>query len=395
MQSFFSFSQVDDPYPLYARLRAAGPAVQVSPGTFAVGRYEEAMYVLKNPSPFSSTVLGGAGGAGFGARTIIGTDPPDHTRLRNIVNKAFTPRMVAALEPRIREITRGLIDDVIRRGELDLIRDIAIPVPVIIIAEILGIDPERREDFKRWSDAFVFPRVGAGQDMAGFEQNRSEFREYFEGVIDARRAEPRDDLISALVRAEGEDTLTPGEVMAFTVLLLIAGNETTTNLIGNAVLALLTHEDQLALVRANPELVPNLVEEALRWDSPVQMIMRLATRDADISGVKVPAGSMVMPMFASANRDERQFPDGDRFDVTRTNARDHIAFGYGPHFCLGAPLARLEAQVFLGDIVRRLPGLEQTDGSVERLDSFLLRGPRRLPLRFDQERAAALAAVPA
>jgi cytochrome P450 len=215
-------------------------------------------------------------------------------------------------------------------------------------------------------------------------------------VIEARRAEPKGDLISALVRAEGEDTLTAAEVMAFTVLLLIAGNETTTNLIGNAVLALLTHPDQLDLVRSNPGLVPNLVEEALRWDSPVQLIMRMTTRDAAIGGVRVPAGSMVMPMFASANRDERRFPDADRFDVTRANARDHIAFGYGPHFCLGAPLARLEAQVVLGDVVRRLPGLEQTDSAVERLDSFLLRGPRRLPLRFDTESAAAApAAVPA
>jgi cytochrome P450 len=390
---FFNLTAVEDPYPLYARLRMAGPAVQLGPGIFAVPRYEDALNVLKNTAVFSSTIMGGAG---FGARTIIGTDPPDHTRLRNIVNKAFTPRMVAAMEPRIREISSGLIDDIVARGgDFDLIEDLAIPLPVIIIAEILGIDPDRREDFKRWSDAFVFPRIGSDESANSFEESRIQFREYFSAVIEARRAEPREDLISTLVRAEGEDTLTPEEVFAFTVLLLIAGNETTTNLIGNAVLALIDHQNQLARVQADAALVPNLVEEALRWDSPVQVIMRLATRDAEIGGVKVPAGSMVMPMFASANRDERQFADADQFDVTRANARDHLAFGYGPHFCLGAPLARLEAVVALGDILERLPGLQRRQENVERLGSFLLRGPRRLPLRFDAERAPRPAAVPA
>jgi cytochrome P450 len=379
MQSFLGLSQVDDPYPIYERLRAAGPAVQLNPGIWAVGRYDDVLFVLKNHQLFSSSVLGGGG---FGARTIIGTDPPDHTRLRNIVNRAFTPRMVAAMEPRIREITTGLIDAVVTGdGRFDLIQDVAIPLPVIVIAEILGVEPERREDFKRWSDTFVFSGVAMG--TAGSEDARREFRDYFSQVIEARRREPRQDLISALTRAEGQDMLTAEEVFAFTLLLLIAGNETTTNLIGNAVLALLNHVDQFEAVKSDPARVPNLVEEVLRWDSPVQVIMRRATQDADVGGQTIPAGAVVMPMFASANRDERQFAEADRFDVLRENARDHLAFGYGPHFCLGAPLARLEAQVAMEELLSRVQNLQIAADKVERLESFLLRGPKSLPLSFD------------
>ncbi len=377
----FGSGAVEDPYPMYRLLRNAAPAVQMQPGTWAVGRYDDVLHVLKNYALFSSRILGF--GFGFGASTIIGMDPPDHTKMRNLVNRAFTPRMVAALEPRLREITKGLLDEIAPTGRLDLIADLAIPVPVIIISEILGIDPERRDDFKRWSDAFVFSGVASIDGRAGIETARREFDDYFSKVIDERRRAPKDDLISALTRAEGEDALTPAEVMSFTVLLLIAGNETTTNLIGNAVVALLKHPEQLERVRRDPSLVPNLVEEALRWDSPVQVLIRMTTQEVDLSGVTIPAGAMVMPMFASANRDERQFPDPDAFDVGRANARDHLAFGQGPHFCLGAPLARLEGLVVLEQIVQRLPGLERSEDKLERLDSFLLRGPKRLPLKFD------------
>lgn len=387
-QGFMGMIGSADPYPLYARLREAGPAVQVGPNAWAVSRYQETLFVLRNHALFSSSAL--AGGFGFGARSLIGTDPPDHTQMRNIVNRAFTPRMISALEPRIREITQGLIDGFVDSGETDLIRDLAIPVPVIIIAEILGIDSDRREDFKRWSDSFLFSGVAPGGEVGpAYETNRREFREYFEDIVEQRRRDPREDLISALTRAEEAESLSAAEVMAFVTLLLIAGNETTTNLIGNAVVALLAHPAEMERVRADLGLVPSLVEETLRWDSPVQLIMRSATRDVEIGGKTIPRGSMVMPMFASANRDERQFPDPDRFDITRSNARDHLSFGQGVHFCLGAPLARLEAQVVLEAIIDRLPGLQPAYDSVERLDSFLLRGPKRLPLTFGRAAVAA------
>jgi cytochrome P450 len=378
MQGFFGLTQVDDPYPLYRRLRGLGPAVQIAQGVWAVSRYEDVVRVLKDHASFSSRAL--SGGFGPGATTVIGADPPEHTRLRGIVNRAFTPRMVAALEPRIREITDNLIDAAEAKQEFDLVADLAVPLPVMIIAEVLGVDSARYDDFKRWSDSFLFSDAARGRVRD--EDSRQEFREYLGEVIDARRREPRDDLISALTLAEGAETLTAAEVMAFATLLLIAGNETTTNLIGNAVLALMENPDQMALAQGDRALVPNLVEEALRYQSPVQLIMRLALRDAEIGGVTIPAGSLVLPMFASANRDERRFADPDRFDIRRENARDHVAFGYGIHFCLGAPLARLEAQVALEAVVTRLTGLELAEGRVEWLDSFLLRGPRRLPLRL-------------
>jgi len=383
----FSFGRLEDPYPMYARLRAAGPAVQVSPGTFAVSRYDDVVSVLRNHAVFSSATMGFGGG--FGARTVIGADPPEHTRLRSIVNRAFTPRMVAAMEPRIREISVGLIDKVIERGECELIRDVAIPLPVIIIAEVLGIDPERREDFKRWSDSLVFSGAVAGSgDM---QVSQQEFRAYFAEAIEARRREPREDLISALTRAEEAETLTAAEVMAFTLLLLIAGNETTTNLIGNAMLVLLENPGQLARVQADSSLVPNMIEEALRYESPVQLIMRTCARDTEVGGSPVPRGATVIPMYASANRDERQFPEPDRFDIGRSNARDHVAFGYGPHFCLGAPLARLEGQVVFEELLQRLPVIERVEDKVEWLPSPLIRGPKSLRLKFDQDAALAAA----
>ncbi len=373
----FSFGGMDNPYPMYARLRDAGPAVQTGGGTWAISRYEDVVGVLKNHAVFSSAAMGFGGGA-FSARTIIGTDPPEHTRLRNIVNRAFTPRMVAAMEPRIREITTELLDRIAAGEDFDLIRDLAIPLPVIVIAEILGIDPERREDFKRWSDSMVFS--GALSGGGALQTSQDEFRAYFSNVIDARRHEPRDDLISALTRAEEAETLSPQEVMAFTILLLIAGNETTTNLIGNAMLALLDHPGEMDRVSQDLSLVPGMVEEALRYESPVQLIMRTTTQDSEIGGTLVPRGAVVIPMYASANRDERQFPEPDRFDITRRNSRDHVAFGYGPHFCLGAPLARLEAQVAFEELLGRLSSLQRLEEKVEWLPSPLIRGPKRLPM---------------
>jgi len=295
--------------------------------------------------------------------------------------------MVAALEPRIREVTVELLARPESPGEIELVSALAVPLPVTIIAEILGVDPALREDFKRWSHSTVSgsprPETASDDERSRIANDREEFTEYFRQAIDERRNAPRDDLISMLVRAEDEQhALTADEVLAFTQLLLIAGNETTTNLIGNMVLALLDHPDQLQKLTDDPSRVTNTVEEALRYDPPVQFLFRSAARDMELAGTTIKQGTAVLPLYASANRDERKFPDPDRFDITR-DTQGHVAFGYGIHFCLGAPLARLEAKVALEEILRSMPGLVKKGDPIERLDSFFLRGLERLPLTYD------------
>ena len=387
----FSSETREDPYPLYAELRQKQPVFQFGP-FHLVSRYDDVVNVLKNPTLFSSAGVGDPMVGGRPTRTIVNSDPPQHTRLRNIVNRSFTPRMIAALEPRIRDITQNLIDAVSDNGEqrTDLIRDLAVPLPVIVIAEILGVEPERRADFKRWSDAVVSQVTQPGQRPTGqfnvIGDGVDGFHQYFEAALEERRRRPKDDLISALVRAETEDaSLTADEVLAFTALLLVAGNETTTNLIGNAVLTLLRRPDQLTKVLADPSLLPNALEESLRYEAPVQMLFRRTTAECKIAGVAIPAGAMVVPLLGSANRDESRYADPDRFDVMR-DSQGHLAFGQGIHFCLGAPLARLEARVALGALLQRLPFLELADDKPERVEPFFLRGLKTLALAFNPHR---------
>lgn len=371
-----------NPYPYYERLRAEAPVHLSAFGFWTVARYDDVAHMLKTPQVFSSAGMGGSSMVGnAAARSIITSDPPQHTLMRNLVNRAFTPRMVAELEPRIREIARDLIDTVIASGEMDLVRDLAVPLPVIVISRILGVDASRRDDFKRWSNAFISQFQGA-DERAG--RDREEFLAYFREQIDERRARPKDDLISALVAAEdAEVALTPDEVAGFAMLLLVAGNETTTNLIGNAMLALMNHPDQLRLVADDPSLIPNMVEETLRYDAPVQFLFRTTTQETQIAGQMIPAANVVVPIFASANRDDARYPDAARFDITR-NAQGHLAFGLGPHFCLGAPLARLEAKVVFEELFSRTRNIARTDAAPPaRIDSMFLRGLASLPVTFD------------
>ena len=382
-----------NPYPTYEELRRDAPVLHSEAWDFyAVSRYDDVVQVLKSPKLFSSSAIS-MNISGKPTRTIINTDPPLHANLRNMVNRAFTPRMVADMEPRIREITAGLLDRVAAAGQLDLVNDLAIPLPVTVIAEILGVESERHADFKRWSNAVVGAEAATtDEEREEIGRDVAEFCDYFARVIEDRSAEPRDDLISALVTAARDDAdvqLTPDDLLGFTGLLLIAGNETTTNLIGNAVMALLRHPEQMEQVLANRALLPNFVEEALRWDSPVQFMFRTATADTEIAGTKIPAGATVIPIYASGNRDDSKFPDAARFDITR-NTQGHLAFGLGIHFCLGAPLARLEARVALEQLLLRMPALRRIDEApLERVRSIFLRGIRSLPLEFD---AAAVAA---
>jgi cytochrome P450 len=317
------------------------------------------------------------------ARSLIGADPPVHGPLRNLVNRGFTPRRIAALEPRIRAIARDALNALEGERESDLVARFFMPLPVTVIAELLGVEPERSAQFKHWSDVVVSGSTGSA--AGGAEQMVRVFGEmtaYVTSITQARRAQPRDDLISTLLRAEvGETALTPFEITMFITLLLVAGNETTTNLLGNTLLALIEHPRQLAAVRRDPSLIPALVEEMLRWDTPVQFLVRRATQDVELAGTKVPAGATVMPLLASANRDDAQFPDGERFDPKRDSS-GHLGFGFGIHFCLGASLARLEARVALEELLERYAGFERASARVEYVDSYLIRGPRRLPLRL-------------
>jgi len=266
----------------------------------------------------------------------------------------------------------------------DLVRDLAIPVPVTVIAEMLGVEPERHADFKRWSDLVVEASTGPGRAnpfQKRYRENMVAFIRYLKKITHDRRREPRDDLVSTIVASQdGEIGLTDREVIQFGLLLLVAGNETTTNLIGNAVTALLGHPEQLARVAADPGQVPSLLEETLRYDAPVQLVFRNTLSDTEIAGVPIPSGETVAVLLGSANRDERRFPEPDRFDVGR-NPQAHIGFGFGKHFCLGASLARLEAKVALEALVPELPKLRGPSGDIERIDSFLVRGPTRLDLR--------------
>jgi cytochrome P450 len=303
--------------------------------------------------------------------------------MRAIVNRGFTPRRIAAWEARATAIAAECVEELRRGGPFDLVAGLAIPLPVGIIAEMLGVEPSRRADFKRWSDTVIDMSTGPGRTerfSPRIVDAVVELAVYLRAVAEDRKRRPADDLVSVIAaQQDGETALSIREVIQFAMLLLVAGNETTTNLIGNAVTALLDHPDQLARVVADPALVPAAIEETLRWDAPVQIVFRNATQDVEIAGTRIPKGAYVAPLLGSANRDERRFPDPDRFDVTR-DPQGHVAFGFGKHFCLGASLARMEARVALEALLPELPRLER-ERPRPLVDSFLVRGPRRLELR--------------
>jgi cytochrome P450 len=291
--------------------------------------------------------------------TVISADPPLHGHLRDIVNRGFTPSQIERIAPRIQEITDALLDDIVARGDLELMADLAIPLPVTVIAELLGVAPERGDDFKRWSDLFIstLAQMPDAETFKRIERAMQEFADYFSEVIKARKKDPQDDLISTIVHADTpEGTLSDVQILAFCRLLLIAGNETTTNLIARMVGTLLDHPEQFAKLRTDLSLLPNAVEETLRYAGIVPTLPRLTTQDVEVGGVKIPAGQIVMPFFMAANRDPRRFPEPDRYDITRKTT-GHLGFGFGAHFCLGAHLARLETRIAMEGIIRRLPNL--------------------------------------
>jgi cytochrome P450 len=379
----------ENPFPYYSFLRHQHPVMWLKPlNAWAISRYHDVDFAIRNPQIFSSAKwLGESIGDLNPAPEVpwmIETDPPDHSRLRKLVSKAFTPRTVSLLEPRIRAIAEELLAPSQADGEVDFVRGFSSALPVIVIAEMLGIEPSHRADFRRWSDNVVRGTSRPSAETARIEirQTNAEMRAYFQDAIAQRRKEPRDDFLTALVQAEEDrQVLTSEEVLAMAMLVLLAGNETTMNLLGNTVLALLAHPAALSTIRRDRSLVPQLIEEVLRYDSPVQIVFRRTTREIELSGTTIPGDASVFVLLGSANRDEAKFPDPDRFNIQR-DASEHLAFGFGTHYCLGAGLARLEAKVALEQFLYSCPPFVGGTERVERIHSLIVRGPRTLPLKF-------------
>ena len=403
-----------DPYPKYRELRDRAPLHRSDDGILTVSRYDDVMTVLKTPEVFSSRAMltqlmnGGYEGnppltwqvlkfmvalavqgrlnpLGFmNARMLIAEDGERHSAMRAIVNRGFSPRRIAAWGERATEITDECLEGLRRNQPFDVVDDLAVPVPVTIIAEMLGVPAERLADFKHWSDLVIESASGPGRSDRWAAKYRRAFVGFMRCIRDLvadRRRDPQDDLVSTLVAADlGEDALDTREIVQFGLLLLVAGNETTTNLIGNATAALLANPQAMERVAADPGLVPAAIEETLRYDSPIQTVFRNTTCQTELLGTHIGAGETVAVLIGAANRDERHFPDPDRFDLDR-DTRGHVGFGFGHHFCLGASLARLEARAALEGLTPELPRLAGPSGPIETVDSFLVRGPTRLELR--------------
>ena len=382
-----------DPYPTYHRLRAEDPVHHSPLGFWVLTRYEDVAAILRD-ARFIKEPLAALVAARFGSEvprgvglSMLDRDPPDHTRLRSLVSKAFTPRVVEGLRPRIQAIVDDLIARAEPAGSMDLIEEFAYPIPVNVICEMMGVPVRDHERFKGWSldiarglDSIWLPPDSEIPRRSATA--RHAISDYFRELIAQRRTSPRADLLSALIAAEeAGDKLNEEELLATCILILIAGHETTVNLIGNGVLALLRHPAELSRLRATPGLITIGVEELLRYDGPVQRTARVASADATIGGHTIPQGDMVMPFIGAADRDPAHFPEPDRLNLSRADNR-HIAFGWGIHFCLGAPLARVEGQIAIDTLVRRLPRLALIGDSVEYRQSLTLRGLKTLPVKF-------------
>ena len=383
-----------NPVATYDRLRTEAPAYRTQLGGWVLSKYADCQVLLHHSGtshdPRNSELwrmthpASGDEELWQQRRSFLFMDPPDHTRLRGLVSKAFTARVIEAMRPRIQEVVDELIERVIEKGSLELIEDIAYPLPVTIISEMLGVPAEDEDVFKGWSkilarsldpEPFIDPET-----LRQREEAADEFRAYFTKLIDSRRKDPKDDLLSALVSAEEQgDKLTHDELLSTLILLLIAGHETTVNLIGNGGLALLRNPDQLTKLGEEPRLARSAVEEVLRYDPPVMFTGRTAMEDIELPGVTIAKGESALTLIGAANRDPDQFEAADKFDITRS-PNPHLAFGMGIHFCLGAPLARVEGQITLATLAQRLPQMMLETDQPEYRENIVLRGLAALPI---------------
>jgi cytochrome P450 len=383
-----------DPYALYARARREAPFWQhTGLPVVSAFRHADVQSILRDAELWSNDFRPVRTLESLQeevAPSMLGLDAPEHTRLRALVSQAFTPRMVRRLEPRLETVAHELMDAALREKEIDFVDALAHPLPVIAIAEIIGVPAADRPRFRVWSDAAVASLGSAffvppSEEMIAKQRALlAEMGAYFEPLAEARRAEPREDLLTGLVQAELEGSrLSHDEMIGMLVLLLVAGNETTTNLIGNAALELLAHPGELERLRAEPALLPSAIEEVLRFASPVQMDPRRARRATTLGGLEIAENQMVISWIGSANRDEDVFPRAERFDIGREDNR-HLSFGFGPHYCLGANLARLEAQVALRAFLARTRSFSRLDDApLPMHPSIVFRGVRSLPLRVE------------
>jgi cytochrome P450 PksS len=384
MNDLLSQETKRDPHTFFAHLRSTEPIFYVEEmNTWVLTTYEDALLLLKDPrftkdnrkiaqSDNPAQEIDG------GLRTLLQVDPPDHTRLRSLVSKAFTPRMIEQLRPRIQQIASELLDAVEERGSMDLITEFAYPLPITVITEMLGIPATDRQKFRTWTQALVNQQEDWGD-------SREAFFSYIRALLNEKRVHPGDDLTSRLVQVkENEDQLNEIELVSMIFLLIVAGHETTVNLLGNGTLTLLQHPDQLQLLRDDPSLIAMAVEEILRYTAPVSLSdERWANEDIELHGKQIRKGQMVVASLISANADPHHFHNGDTFDITR-HENQHLAFGKGIHFCLGAPLARLEAQIAFPTLFQRLPNLRLAS-EAERLTwthNPMLRGLKSLPVTF-------------
>ncbi len=398
----FDPAWVEDPYAVYAQLRESNPVHRNTLGFWVFTRHADCLTFLRDRRSSSdgrnidentfrefrvtdAPLREGPEAMLAELAPFLFRDPPDHTRLRGLVQKAFTPRVVEGLRPRLEEICDGLLDVALERGEIDLVADYAYPLPVQIIVEMLGVPVQDHEQFRVWSHAlargldpdFLLPPEAVQQRLGAILS----FVQYFASLIEERRRQPGDDLLTRLIQAEEQgDALTQGELLSTCILLLVAGHETTVNLISGGALALMERPDQLALVRDDPAVVRGAVEEMMRFVCPVQLTGRVALEDMEVGGARVGAGEFSMLLIGSANRDPDAFLDPDTFDVTRTD-NNHLGFGFGIHHCLGAPLARLEAQIALPALLRRAPHLERITDELSYKENIVLRGLETLPVR--------------
>jgi cytochrome P450 len=386
-----------DPYPTWRRLRESAPLVRVRLfGGWATGRYAEVERLLRDPCfstdrsavPVVQRMRRATRRApdlrNLFDENLLMIDGAHHARLRGLVGKAFTPRRVERLRPRIEAIVDELLDRAAASGAMDVVRDLARPLPGIVIGELLGTPADDRDRLLEWSEQLVeLLDPLSGRD--GLEPPRratAATAGYFRALLAERRARPRDDLLSAMLAAEeGGESLSEGELIALCTLILAAGHETTVNLIGSAAWLLLRHPDERKRLQDDPGLLPSAVEECLRFEPPVQLTDRAVVAPCELGGVALRPGSIVAAVIAAANRDPERFPDPDRFDVSRTGER-HLSFGLGPHFCLGASLARLEAQLALEGLLRRFPDFEGRAEAIQWRRSAVLRGPIAVPIRL-------------